>query len=108
MTAKADGLAVEDVDVSNLSKKLEKAVIAFAAVIITEEDLDSVSCYLCGVCPKIVSSGMYALDFTILHNQTCNTNQNKTNWLLFGLVLVWFGPKENTKIDLHTTTHHYH
>ena len=65
LMARAGGLSVDDVDVSNLSIKLEKAAIAFAAVIITEEDLDNVSCYLCGACPKIVSSGMYTLVYRL-------------------------------------------
>ena len=56
----AEGWSVEDIekDITSLSIKLEKAAIAFASVLIGESDLEQVSCYLCGACPKIVSSGM--------------------------------------------------
>ena len=63
LAAKADGLDVDEIDVSNLSIKLEKSAIALAAVLIKEVDLDLVCCYLCGVCPKLVSSGMYYIYF---------------------------------------------
>lgn len=49
----------EDLDVHNLSIKLEKFTIAFASILVKTKDLDNVTCYLCGCSPKIVSSGMF-------------------------------------------------
>ena len=56
----AAGISTEEIstDITALSIKLEKSAIAFGAIIIDERDLDDVTCYLCGACPKIVSTGM--------------------------------------------------
>ena len=53
------GLKSDEINtnLSNISIKMEKATIALASVLIGVEDLDLVTCYLCGICPKIVSSG---------------------------------------------------
>ena len=55
----ASGLGVEEVekDISNICIKLEKSAIAVASILIGVNDLDDVLCYICGNCPKIVSSG---------------------------------------------------
>ena len=57
----AAGITIEEIstDLTASSIKLEKATIAFGAIMITEKDLDEVTCYFCGACPKIVSTGMY-------------------------------------------------
>ena len=43
-------------DLTNNCVKLEKTVIAVMSLIVTGSDLDDVVCYICGNCPKIVST----------------------------------------------------
>ena len=53
------GFSTEEMetDLNNTAIKVEKATIALASILIGVDDLDDVCCYLCGACPKIVSSG---------------------------------------------------
>lgn len=43
-------------DLTNNSLKLEKVVIAVSSILVKGEDLDDVTCWLCGNCPKCVST----------------------------------------------------
>ena len=49
-------------NVQNHSKKIERACIAVLSILISSEDLDSVICLHCGVCPKVVNSDGNAKD----------------------------------------------
>ena len=42
-------------NIQNNSKNIGKACIAYLALIIRPEDLDTVVCLLCGCCPKVVN-----------------------------------------------------
>ena len=53
---KLEGMNMDDVETSNISKNLEKFVIGVASLLVSESDLNSVSCLLCGNCPPIVST----------------------------------------------------
>ena len=50
-----EGLDPDDMqtDLSNNSIRIEKCVIGVASLIVTEDDINDVVCYLCGNCPKI-------------------------------------------------------
>ena len=53
---KLDGIEKEVIekDVTNNSVKIEKLVIGIGSILVTSADHDSVTCLLCGNCPKIV------------------------------------------------------
>ena len=59
----ASGIEEVEKDISSISIKLEKATIAMATILIGVSDLDDVLCYICGACPKIVSSGKRMFTF---------------------------------------------
>lgn len=63
LLACASGIAIEEAetDISSISIKLEKSTIAVASIIIPTSDLNKVLCYICGICPKIVTSGKFML-----------------------------------------------
>ena len=57
LLAQVEGLTeIIKKDIQNTSVKLEKIVIAIASLLVKDEDLDSVQCWLCGNCPKFVST----------------------------------------------------
>ena len=43
-------------DLTNNSVRLEKMVIGVSTLLVKEEDIDDVTCYICGNCPKSVST----------------------------------------------------
>ena len=65
LLANTAGYSIEEIetDLSNITIKVEKATIALASILIDIEDLDDVTCYYCGACPKIASSGKVFFSF---------------------------------------------
>ena len=43
-------------DLTSNSIKIEKTVIAVMSMLVRDTDMNGVLCYLCGICPKIVST----------------------------------------------------
>ena len=43
-----------EADLNSIALKLEKTVIGVMSLLVKGSDLDSVLCYICGICPKLV------------------------------------------------------
>ena len=58
LLGQVEGLDTETLerDLTSNSIKLEKTVIAVVSILVKDTDMDRVVCYLCGNCPKIVST----------------------------------------------------
>ena len=61
LMGQCEGLPTDDVktNISNLCKDIEKMCVAILSLLITDLDLDAVSCLICACCPKIINSGKY-------------------------------------------------
>ena len=57
LMSECEGLSCDvKINLSNISKEIEKMSIAVLSLLITDMDMDSVLCLLCGCCPKIINS----------------------------------------------------
>jgi hypothetical protein len=58
LLGQVEGLEAETLerDLTSNSIKLEKTVIAVVSMLVKGVDMDQAVCYLCGICPKIVST----------------------------------------------------
>ena len=83
-------------DITNNSIKLEKVVIAVANILVTGEDLDDVTCYLCGNCPKIVSTDGNAKDTIKAELETIVNNMRIVQATILG---NHFNLEESVEVD---------